>query len=75
MTCPRCQGVMRVKSIATEAGEIQAILGAVPSKGLSETPPGISSNASSAEISPMREARGVSGWKGEQGESDGNRGR
>ncbi|MFT5358738.1 MAG: hypothetical protein ACI9KE_005977 [Polyangiales bacterium] len=30
MTCPHCQGAMRVKSIATEASEIQAILGAVP---------------------------------------------
>ncbi|MFT5357122.1 MAG: hypothetical protein ACI9KE_004353 [Polyangiales bacterium] len=30
MTCPECQGVMRVKSIATEASEIQAILGTVP---------------------------------------------
>ena len=27
MTCPQCQGAMRVKSIATEASEIQAILG------------------------------------------------
>ena len=26
MTCPQCQGAMRVKSIATEASEIQAIL-------------------------------------------------
>jgi hypothetical protein len=30
MTCPHCQGVMRVKSIATEASEIQAVLTAVP---------------------------------------------
>jgi hypothetical protein len=30
MTCPHCQGVMRVKSIATEASEIQAVLGTVP---------------------------------------------
>ena len=30
MTCPHCQGVMRVKSIATEASEIQAILGTIP---------------------------------------------
>ncbi|MFK8002234.1 MAG: hypothetical protein AB8H86_21745 [Polyangiales bacterium] len=30
MTSPECQGAMRVKSIATEADEIQAILGTVP---------------------------------------------
>ncbi|MFK8003783.1 MAG: hypothetical protein AB8H86_29745, partial [Polyangiales bacterium] len=30
MTCPHCQGAMRVKSIATEADDIRAILAAVP---------------------------------------------
>ena len=30
MTCPKCQGAMRVKSIATEADDIRAILGTVP---------------------------------------------
>ncbi|MFT5353391.1 MAG: hypothetical protein ACI9KE_000589 [Polyangiales bacterium] len=30
MTCPHCQRAMRVKSIATEADEIQAVLGTVP---------------------------------------------
>jgi hypothetical protein len=30
MTCPHCQGAMRVKSIATEADDIRAILRTVP---------------------------------------------
>jgi hypothetical protein len=30
MTCPKCQGAMRVKSIATEADDIRAVLTAVP---------------------------------------------
>jgi hypothetical protein len=30
MTCTKCKGAMRVKSIANEASEIQAILGTVP---------------------------------------------
>jgi hypothetical protein len=27
MTCPKCQGAMRVKTIATETGDIRAVLG------------------------------------------------
>jgi hypothetical protein len=30
MTCPHCQCAMRVKSIATKADEIRAVLGTVP---------------------------------------------
>ncbi|MFT5356273.1 MAG: hypothetical protein ACI9KE_003496 [Polyangiales bacterium] len=30
MTCPHCQGAMRVKSIATDADDIRAVLGTIP---------------------------------------------
>ncbi|MFT5358900.1 MAG: hypothetical protein ACI9KE_006141, partial [Polyangiales bacterium] len=61
MPCPHCQGVMRVKSIATEADEIRAVLGTIPR---ARAPPPLRQTLGSGESSWGR-ILGV--WRGFEG--------